>query len=224
MLRYASSLLFGLLMVFTLLVVMQSFVVGRQFQFTAGGGTAASAVVNLSSENTLGSQITTNLDKSNALRSPPLPEDLAMARLAPPDVTPPALGLPAFRPPFAAVAAENIAESSTETSGSAAPTPAAATAPAAQPVLAVGDIVLVERVEPKFPTQAIREGITTGSVTVKFTVETDGSVSNPEVIDAKPRRGIFDDAALRAVRNWKFKPLPAPRDSSVIVDFNQGGG
>jgi periplasmic protein TonB len=222
MVRYASSLLFGLLMVFMLLVVLQSFVVGRQFQLTTAGATGAAGVVNLSSENALTSQITANLDKSNVPRTPPLPEDLAMAREAPPDVTPPAMGLPTFKPPFAAVAAESVAESSPETSGNAAP--AAATAPAAQPVLAVGDIVLVERVEPKFPTQAIREGITTGSVTVKFTVQTDGSVADPEVTDAKPRRGIFDDAALRAVRNWKFKPLPAPRDTSVIVDFNEGGG
>ena len=222
MMRYAGSLLFGLVMVFTLLVVLQSFVVGRQFQFTTGGGAGAAGVVNLSSENTLTSQLTANLDKANVLRTPPLPEDLQMARVPPPDVTPPAMGLPAFKPPFTAVAAESLAESNPETSGSAVP--AAATAPAAQPVLAVGDIVLVERVEPKFPTQAIREGITTGSVTVKFTVETDGSVSGPEVTDAKPRRGIFDEAALRAVRSWKFKPIPAPRDTSVIVDFSQGGG
>jgi protein TonB len=91
-------------------------------------------------------------------------------------------------------------------------------------VLAVGDIVLVDRVEPKFPPQAIRADISAGSVTVKFTVETDGSVSNPTVIDAKPRRGVFDDAALRAVAKWKFKPIAAPRDTQVVVEFNRGGG
>jgi protein TonB len=61
-------------------------------------------------------------------------------------------------------------------------------------------------------------------VTVKFTVQTDGSVTNPTVTDAKPRRGVFDDAALRAVARWKFQPIPAPRDTSVVVDFNRGGG
>lgn len=222
MMRYAGSLLFGLLVVFTLLVVLQSFVGGRQFQLTTGGGTGAASVVNLSSENALSSQLTANLGMANVLRTPPLPEDLKVAEVAPPDVTPPAMGLPAFKPSFTTMAAESVAESSPETSGTAAPT--VATAPAAQPVLAVGNIVLVERVEPKFPTQAIREGITTGSVTVKFTVQPDGSVTDPVVTDAKPRRGIFDEAALRAVRSWKFKPIPAPRDTSVIVDFNEGGG
>jgi TonB family protein len=59
---------------------------------------------------------------------------------------------------------------------------------------------------------------------VKFTVETDGSVSNAVVTDAKPRRGVFDDAALRAVVKWKFRPVAQPRDTSVIVAFSQGGG
>jgi outer membrane biosynthesis protein TonB len=44
------------------------------------------------------------------------------------------------------------------------------------------------------------------------------------VIDAKPRRGVFDDAALRAVAKWKFKPIAAPRDTQVVVEFNRGGG
>ena len=59
---------------------------------------------------------------------------------------------------------------------------------------------------------------------MKFTVETDGSVSNPTVTDAKPRRGVFDDAALRAVAKWKFKPIAAAKDTTVTVEFNQGSG
>ena len=222
MMRYAGSLGLGLFVVFLLLAVLQSFVVGRAFQLTTGGVGNQAAVVNLSSANALSNPLNLSAEKANQLRTPPLPEDLQVARVQPPDVATPSMGLPTFKPPFAAVSGEAVAEASAENAGSAAP--AAGTASATQPVLAVGDIVLLERVEPKFPTQAIREGISSGSVTVKFTVDTDGSVLNPVVIDAKPRRGIFDDAALRAVRNWKFKPLPAPRDTSVIVDFSQGGG
>ena len=221
MLRYYGSFMVGLAVVFALLVVLQSFVVGRQFQLASGGAAGVSDLVNLNSQNPLGTQLTANVAKGTVLHTPPLPEDLAMARVPPPDVTLPSMGLPAFKPLFAAGAAENLAEAPAENNAAA---PAAGTAPAAQPVLAVGDIVLVERVEPKFPAQAIREGISSGSVTVKFTVDTDGSVLNPVVTDAKPRRGIFDNEALRAVRNWKFKPLAAPRDTSVIVDFNSGGG
>jgi len=220
MLRYAGSLMLGLLSVITVFVVMQSFVVGRQFQTSTGAsGDTASSVVNLGSQNSLASQIAALPDKPGTVRTPPLPEDAALAQAAPPDISAPSMSLPAFKPPFTAVAAESEAESN-------APEGAAGSSsePAQQPVLAVGDLVLVDRVEPKFPTQAVREGIEQGSVTVKFTVQTDGSVTNPTVTDAKPRRGVFDDAALRAVARWKFKPLAAPKDTVVTVDFNQGSG
>lgn len=219
MVRYAGSLALGLLMVLTVLVAMQSLVVGRQFQLNAGGNADASSVVNLNNVAPVALQIGALPPKPGANRAPGLPEDPAVARVAPPDMPLPTLGLPAYKPQFAASATQSVAESEPETAA-----PASATAPAAQPVLAVGNIVLVERVDPKFPPQAIRDEITSGSVTVKFTVQTDGSVTNPTVTDAKPRRGIFDDAALRAVAKWKFQPIPAPRDTSVVVDFNRGGG
>ncbi|HEY1774161.1 MAG TPA: energy transducer TonB [Gammaproteobacteria bacterium] len=219
MLRYAGSLALGLLMVLTVLIAMQSLVVGRQFQLNAGSNTDASSVVNLNNVAPVALQIGALPPKPGANREPGLPEDSAVARVAPPDLPLPALALPAYKPQFAAGATQSVVESEPETAA-----PASTTAPAAQPVLAVGDIVLVDRVDPKFPPQAIREDISSGSVTVKFTVQTDGSVTNPTVTDAKPRRGIFDDAALRAVARWKFKPIAAPRDTSVVVDFNQGGG
>ena len=221
MVRYAGSLLLGLLAVISVFIVMQSFVVGRQFQSTTSTtADSSSAVVNLNSQNSLAAQIAALPDKPGTLHTPPLPEDTALAQTATPDIPVPSMALPGFKPPFTAVAAEAQPE---ETSQGSQET-ASSQAPEQQPVLAVGDIVLVERVEPKFPAQAVREGIEQGSVTVKFTVEPDGSVSNPTVTDAKPRRGIFDDAALRAVAKWKFKPIAAAKDTTVTVDFSQGSG
>ena len=219
MLRYASSTLFGLLTVFTVLVVLQSFVVGRQFQSNAlNNGNDNSSVVNLGNQAALGNSIAVLPDKPGTLHAPPLPEQVALARVQPPEIPAPAMALPGFKPPFTAVAAEALP----------AETAPVATAPAntpqAQPVLAVGDLVLMERVEPKFPTQAAREGITSGEVTVRFTVQPDGTVTDTSVIAAKPRRGIFDDAAMRAVLRWKFKPISAPRDTSVIISFSQDSG
>lgn len=223
MVRYAGSLVLGLLAVITVFIVMQSFVVGRQFQASTAGTAAdtSGAVVNLNSQNSLAAQIAALPDKPGTVRTPPMPEDTALAQAATPDIPVPSMALPGFKPPFTAVAAESQPEeaSSEEQGTTAAPTPEQQ-----QPVLAVGDIVLVERVEPKFPAQAVREGIEQGSVTVKFTVQTDGSVTNPTVTDAKPRRGVFDDAALRAVVRWKFKPISEPKDTTVTVDFSQGSG
>ena len=221
MVRYLGSLGLGLLMVLVVLIAMQGLVVGRQFQLNAAANGDAGNVVNLNNQVAATSIITALPDKPGNNRAPALPEDAAVVRLVP-DLPLPNLGLPAYKPSFASGPVQNLAESAPEASGSNAP--AAGTAPAAQPVLAVGDIVLVERVEPKFPTQAIREGISAGTVTVKFTVQPDGSVANPSVTAATPRRGVFDDAAMRAVIKWKFKPISAPRDTSVVVEFNQGGG
>lgn len=220
MLRYAGSLTLGLLAVLTVFVAIQSFVVGRQFQQNIGAATdTGGGVVNLNSQNSLAAQISALPDKPGTIRTPPLPGGAALGQVET-DIPAPSMALPSFKPPFAAVAASAQPEEAAPESQQ----PAGAETAQQQPVLAVGDIVLVERVEPKFPTQAVREGIDQGSVTIKFTVETDGSVSNPTVTDAKPRRGIFDDAALRAVAKWKFKPLPTPRDTSVTVDFSNGGG
>ena len=41
-------------------------------------------------------------------------------------------------------------------------------------------------------------------VTVEFTVERDGSVEDAVVVEAEPA-DIFDDAALTAIRKWRFK-------------------
>ncbi|HEY3644069.1 MAG TPA: TonB family protein [Gammaproteobacteria bacterium] len=223
MLRYFGSFALGLLMVMGVLIAMQSLVVGRQFQLNAAGNSDTSAVVNLNGGNAAQAPLSIGALPAKpgpGNRAPSLPEE-NVARAAAPDLPLPNIGLPSYKPQFLAGATQSVAESEPENTQ---PAPASGTAPAAQPVLAVGDIVLMERVEPKFPTQAIREDINSGSVTVKFTVEPDGSVSNPSVIDAKPRRGVFDDAALRAVVRWKFKPIAAPRDTQVVVEFNRGGG
>ena len=44
-----------------------------------------------------------------------------------------------------------------------------------------------------------------GQVRVAFTINPDGSVSDPEVIEAEPP-GYFEQSALRAIRHWKFQP------------------
>ncbi|HEV2212019.1 MAG TPA: energy transducer TonB [Gammaproteobacteria bacterium] len=223
MTRYAVSAMLGLLAVMTLLVVLQNFVVGRQFQLnSAGADTGNSGVVNLNSQGASFSQGGRLPDKPANVRAPALPQESALAGLEAPPVPAPAMALPGFKPPFAteAVVAATENTGSTESANQAP----AANAPEAQPTLAVGDLVLVTRIEPQYPIQAAQQGIQ-GSVTVKFTVQPDGSVSDPSVIDAKPRRGIFDSAALRAVSRWKFKPIGAPKDSTITLDFKlQAGG
>lgn len=67
-----------------------------------------------------------------------------------------------------------------------------------------GDAQPIVRLEPKYPTKARRDGIE-GYVVLKFVVLEDGSVSDIEVIEAKPKR-IFNREAIRALKKWKYKP------------------
>ena len=63
-------------------------------------------------------------------------------------------------------------------------------------VLAAGGIV--------YPTDAQDQKIE-GYVKVAYDVNVDGSVSNAHVVEAVPP-GVFDAAALAAVRSWRFRP------------------
>jgi TonB family protein len=71
-------------------------------------------------------------------------------------------------------------------------------------VLPVRDNMVVKSVSPEYPVKASRRKIT-GFVDVHFTVTTTGDVKDPEIVKAEPVE-VFDDAALRAIRKWKFKP------------------
>jgi len=225
MMRYAASSFLGLLAVMALLVVLQSFVVGRQFQLnTAGAGSDEQGVVNLNSQGVVASQVGRLPEKPGNVRTPALPVEAALAQTEVPQVPAPSLSLPGFKPSFSTEAVASVAESAPAATDNGQTQAAGSTAPETQPTIAVGDLVLVTRVEPQYPIQAAQQGLQ-GSVTVKFTVQPDGSVTDPTVVDAKPRRGIFDSAALRAVSRWKFKPIVAAKDSTITLDFTlQAGG
>ena len=86
----------------------------------------------------------------------------------------------------------------------AATTPAAESSQPAAQQAATADAVMIKYVPPRFPTQAQRSR-TEGWVLVGYTVGTDGSVSDAQVVDAQPRH-MFDREAINAVERWKFKP------------------
>ena len=66
------------------------------------------------------------------------------------------------------------------------------------------DVVPQVRIQPDYPLQARQKGIE-GWVDVQFTVGADGSVRNPVVVNAEPKK-IFDRAAIQAVKGWKYNP------------------
>ncbi|HZA14346.1 MAG TPA: TonB family protein, partial [Myxococcaceae bacterium] len=89
-----------------------------------------------------------------------------------------------------------------------------------QPVLTKAPEV-VQFVEATYPPGALAEGIT-ASVRLRITIAADGSVASAEV--AEPSGHGFDEAALDAVRRFRFSPaevdgVPAPVQIEYVYNF-----
>lgn len=156
----------------------------------------------------------------------PKPVQAAVQRNAP---APPEASAP--MPPVVA-AAEPQPQAQTENAAvllaAAAPTPppAAPMALAAQAVPpphqdeAEVPLKLLSRVNPSIPKQLQTQTFRTGFARVKFTVAPDGSVSGAESIEASHAR--LASAAINAVRQWRFAPIPAAREAAIEFAFNNG--
>jgi protein TonB len=60
---------------------------------------------------------------------------------------------------------------------------------------------------PEFPSKALSQRLS-GSVTVEYTVDTNGEPRDVRVVEATPP-GVFDKAAIAAVKRWKYDPVLA---------------
>lgn len=89
------------------------------------------------------------------------------------------------------------------------------------------DFIPVSRVPPQYPYRAERKGVE-GWVKVSFLITEQGSVEDVVLVDAKPKE-IFNHAALKAVKRWKFKPRIVDGKAVAvraeqIVNFRLGKG
>jgi TonB family protein len=73
--------------------------------------------------------------------------------------------------------------------------------------------VRIEYVAPKFPSSVRNRGVT-GWVELEFTVLEDGSTADVVVTNSSPRR-TFDNAAMTAIGQWRYKPVVA-RDGKIV--------
>lgn len=78
------------------------------------------------------------------------------------------------------------------------------------------------RVNPKYPSAAARTG-QNGWVKIKFTVDEQGFVKEPEVIDSKGHSG-FKRESIDALKQWRYAPKfeggsPISAESYVQIDF-----
>jgi TonB family protein len=83
-------------------------------------------------------------------------------------------------------------------------------------------LTVLKSVQPSYPMRAVNAKIE-GWVDVEFTVAETGKVSDVSV-RASSNPGVFDDAALKAVAQWRYKPVlrdakPVPVRSEIRVRF-----
>lgn len=100
----------------------------------------------------------------------------------------------------------------------AAPPPTAVVAPAARPEPAAVQLARPDHAhspQPEYP-MALRELGVQGTVLLRVWVEPDGRPGDIRLARSSGQR-LFDDAALRAVRNWRF--LPARAGEQAIASW-----
>ena len=95
------------------------------------------------------------------------------------------------------------------------PAPAAAELPEPRAPAAEG-LLLLERVEPEYPRQVLRDG-GSGSVLLRLQVAANGSVSGTEVLRSSNRRLV--PAVLEAVSRWRFAPMARAQSAEVEIGF-----
>jgi TonB family protein len=72
-------------------------------------------------------------------------------------------------------------------------------------IVSAAQLERTRMVNPVYPDSARKRGVE-GWVELAFTVTTNGTVEDIEVRNASPAM-VFEDAAIRALRGWRFKPV-----------------
>lgn len=154
-------------------------------------------------------------------QSAPVPEPAVTTAATPPAAE--ATSAPSAAPPAPSAAlalSSPAAVTAASPAGAASPVqPAKAAEPA--PVTAIEvPLKLVQYIEPEIPQRLRARLRNNNEVTVAFTVNRDGSLSDVG-IRASTNRAL-DQAVLDAVRQWRYGPLPEPREGTVQLVFNLG--
>ncbi|RXK13254.1 hypothetical protein CP965_05490 [Halarcobacter mediterraneus] len=84
----------------------------------------------------------------------------------------------------------------------------------------------LKRVNPRYPRRAkIRRQ--EGFVQLVFKIDASGFVSDVEIVDSNPK-GVFDEASIKAIKRWRFKPskddVPGSfKNATITFNFRLAG-
>jgi len=71
---------------------------------------------------------------------------------------------------------------------------------------------------PEYPRRAVERRIE-GFAKVQFTIDTNGEIKDPVIIESKPRR-IFDRAAIRALSGFQYEPCMVDNVAVEITNLS----
>ena len=175
--RHLTAAVLAIGVTFGLFYLMQALILGKDMKLGEAGGTMID-FVRLKKESELETKKRKMPDKKEP-EEPPPPPDLSMARTNKPSQE---MGDMAFAIDVDVdMGGADFAIAASDT-----------------------DVVPIVRVTPQYPLRASERGIE-GWVEVEFTIGKLGTVKNPNVINSHPS-SIFDRAALKAIRKWKYNP------------------
>jgi len=76
---------------------------------------------------------------------------------------------------------------------------------------------VIHKIDPIFPWEAFVKGIE-ADITVRFTVTKEGRVVGASIVKSDSS-GIFDDSALKAIKEWRFKPAIKDGEPTDVTIF-----
>lgn len=77
---------------------------------------------------------------------------------------------------------------------------------------------IISRAAPRYPNRALKSN-TEGWVQVRFSITKDGTPFDIEVVDSEPKK-VFDDAAIKSVKKWRFSPARNQRTGLPVESKN----
>ena len=185
--RFLISLVVGLISGFLLFLLMQSLISGSADLDQLNSGSIALDFVHIEEDQNVKLKERVKPPPPPPPKEPPPPPKMEISRTDKPPPTPMDFDAPDVDLPSVSGSGPYLG----------AWTPGSAPPPE-------GDAIPIVRMVPQYPRKQALDG-TEGWVKLQFTINPDGSVSNPTVLDSDPRR-VFDSAAKKAISRWKYKP------------------